>query len=377
MSLPTYGKVIYTATLVKGHIAKFHLPYLKWFKEQGWETWVAANNDYQEDNCSIPSCDHFINIDFARSPFSKQTIVAYHQLKDLFNREKFSLVHTHTPVGSVLTRLAAKESRKSGTKIVYTAHGFHFYKGAPLFNWILWYPVEKLMTRYTDALITINREDYESAKRFSHCPVFYVPGVGIDLEKFKVQCDVEAKRREFNLTPSSKILLSVGDLTKNKNHAVAIRSLTCLPDEYVLLICGEGTERESLEELAKSLKVDKRVIFAGIRNDIPEILAMSDCFVFPSKREGLPVAVIEAMASGLPVVAARIRGIYPDLIVDHETGILLQEVTEESIANAVREFTEDVELRESIVQAARDRVQDFEISKTLEEVIKIYNSLLD
>mgnify|MGYP002726685610 FL=1 len=134
MSFPEHGKVLFSATLVRGHIAKFHIPYLKWFKEQGWETWVAAKNDYPDGTCEIPYCDHFVNIDFARSPFSKQTMVAYGQLRELFLHERFDLVHTHTPVGGVLTRLAARGSRKSGTKVVYTAHGFHFYDGAPLLN---------------------------------------------------------------------------------------------------------------------------------------------------------------------------------------------------------------------------------------------------
>lgn len=155
MGFPAHGKVLFSATLVRGHIAKFHIPYLKWFKEQGWETWVAAKNDYPDGTCEIPYCDHFVNIDFARSPFSKQTVVAYRQLKDLFAKERFEIVHTHTPVGGVLTRLAAREARNIGTKVIYTAHGFHFYDGAPFVNWLLWYPVERAMARLTDVLITI------------------------------------------------------------------------------------------------------------------------------------------------------------------------------------------------------------------------------
>ena len=212
MSFPEHGKVLFSATLVRGHIAKFHIPYLKWFKEQGWETWVAAKNDYPDGTCEIPYCDHFVNIDFARSPFSKQTMVAYGQLRELFLHERFDLVHTHTPVGGVLTRLAARDSRKSGTKVVYTAHGFHFYDGAPLLNWMLWYPVERLMSRFTDILITINDEDYKRAKKFAHCGVAYVPGVGIDLTKFNNGCDCSELRNALGIGPSDKFILAVGAL---------------------------------------------------------------------------------------------------------------------------------------------------------------------
>lgn len=197
---PKYGKVLFSATLVRGHIAKFHIPYLKWFKEHGWETWVAAKDDYPDGDCKIPYCDHFVNIDFARSPFSKQTVVAYKQLRKLFAEERFDIVHTHTPVGGVLTRLAARDARRYGTKVIYTGHGFHFYDGAPAVNWMLWYPVERIMSRFTDVLITINDEDFKRANKFAHCNVEYVQGVGIDLDRFDSSGTVFAKRSELDVS---------------------------------------------------------------------------------------------------------------------------------------------------------------------------------
>lgn len=308
MSFPAHGKVLFSATLVRGHIAKFHIPYLKWFKEQGWETWVAAKNDYPDGVCEIPYCDHFVNIDFARSPFSKQTLVAYKQLRRLFEDEHFDIVHTHTPVGGVLTRLAARDARRDSTKIIYTAHGFHFYNGAPIANWLLWYPVERVMSRFTDVLVTINDEDYKRAKHFAHCRVEYVPGVGIDLKKFAYAKDRTGKRFELGLGEGDFALLSVGDLNKNKNHGVLIEALSLLPANYKLFIAGEGPMHGILEDKARRLGVSARVRLLGFRNDVAALLNACDIFCFPSKREGLPVSLIEAMACGTSCLASDARG---------------------------------------------------------------------
>lgn len=372
MIFPEHGRVLFTATLVRGHIAKFHIPYLKWFKEQGWETWVAAKNDYPDGVCEIPYCDRFVNIDFARSPFSKQTFVAYRQLRDLFAREHFDIVHTHTPVGGVLTRFAARDARKSGIKVLYTAHGFHFYKGAPIQNWLLWYPVERFMSRFTDVLITINNEDFERAKRFARCRVEYVPGVGIDLSKFAIAGCRDEKRIEVGISDNSFALLSVGDLIPRKNQAAIVRALPLLPKNVKLYICGDGQERDNLLRLANELEVIDRVSLLGFRDDIAEIMAACDCLVFPSIHEGLPVSVMEAMASGLPVIASSIRGIDPDLIEDHVEGLLLSDLYSRTIASAVSNLMTNQGLSSRLARNALKRAKEFESNKVIDRVSSLY-----
>lgn len=374
MIFPEHGRVLFTATLVRGHIAKFHIPYLKWFKEQGWETWVAAKNDYPDGVCEIPYCDRFVNIDFARSPFSKQTFVAYRQLRDLFAREHFDIVHTHTPVGGVLTRFAARDARKSGTKVLYTAHGFHFYKGAPIQNWLLWYPVERFMSRFTDVLITINNEDFERAKRFARCRVEYVPGVGIDLSKFAIAGCCDEKRIELGISDNSFALLSVGDLIPRKNQAAIVRALPLLPKNVKLYICGDGQERDNLLRLANELEVIDRVSLLGFRDDIAEIMAACDCLVFPSIHEGLPVSVMEAMASGLPVIASSIRGIDPDLIEDHVEGLLLSDLYSRTIASAVSNLMTNQGLSSRLARNALKRAREFESNKVIDRVSSLYSA---
>lgn len=372
MNFPDHGRALFTATLVRGHIAKFHIPYLKWFKEQGWETWVAAKNDYPDGVCEVPYCDRFVNIDFARSPFSKQTLVAYKQLRKLFSEEHFDIVHTHTPVGGVLTRLAACDARRAGTRVIYTAHGFHFYKGAPAVNWLLWYPVERFMSRFTDVLVTINDEDYNRARRFAHCRVEYVPGVGIDLGRFACTNDRAGKRAELGLGKGDFALLSVGDLIPRKNQSAIIDSLVQLPGEVRLIVCGEGVEQENLELQIARLGLGGRVRLLGFRPDIAEIMAACDALVFPSVHEGLPVSVMEAMASGLPVIASSIRGIDPDLLKDHESGLVLESVDPERIATAVTEMMGDAELRERLASNAVKAVGYFGLEDALAATSRIY-----
>lgn len=366
-------RVLFTANYVRV-INRFLLPYLKWFQDHGWETWVAANNDFM-DGVEIPKyCDHYVRIYFSRSPFSKETVVAYRQLTDLIDEIDFDIVHTHTPIAGVLTRLSVARAHQSNTSVIYTAHGFHFYRGAPLLNWILWYPVERFMSRFTDLLITINNEDYLRAKKFAHCNVSYVPGVGIDLDRFSSQRNRIDIRGQLGLEPGCFSILSVGDLIPRKNQASIIESLTLLPEKCELYICGEGPEKSRLLNIARQMKVDSRVHFLGYRNDIPEIMCASDCLVFPSIHEGLPVSVIEAMAAGLPVIASSIRGIYPDLIRNGENGLLLSANTPEEMARCVRLYMNNQGIAEKIALSAREDVSEFNIDNLLRYMSEIYES---
>lgn len=154
-------KVLFVATVVRLHINMFHKPFIRWFHEQGWQVDVAANNDYDNPNeCVIPFCSHYYVMPFERSPFKRGNWAAYRQLKSLLDREHYDIIHCHTPMGSVIARLAAGSARNKGTKVLYTAHGFHFYDGAPLVNWLVYYPIERILSRRTDLLITMNQEDY-------------------------------------------------------------------------------------------------------------------------------------------------------------------------------------------------------------------------
>ena len=291
----------------------FFKPHIEMLVNEGHQVDIACNDhDLPLDALYAQLCCNLYTIDFSRSPLSADNIRAYGQLKRVVEYGNYDIVHCHTPNASVITRLVCRSYRKrNGLKVYYTAHGFHFYKGAPMLNWLVYYPVEKLCSRFTDKLITINQEDYKLAKNKFHADeVHYVPGVGIDLSRFEnIQVDQAAKRREIGVPEDAFLLFSVGELNENKNHQIIIRALARLNDPNVhYAIAGIGEKREHLLQLALELGVSGQVHFLGFRKDIPELNHSADVFCFPSYREGLSVSLMEAMASGLAVACSRIRG---------------------------------------------------------------------
>lgn len=249
------------------------------------------------------------DIAIPRSLNPKAIRSAYKQVKALLKKESYKLLHCHSPIGGAIARRAAKGERKKGLRVIYTAHGFHFFDGAPLKNWLVFYPVEKWLSRYTDVLITINEEDYERAtKRFKAKQTVYVPGVGVDLNRFNCQImDREEKREQLGLKNNEKIILSVGELSANKNHEVVIEAIGKLQDPSIhYFIAGRGELGEKLRKKAEQQQVNLHLL--GFRTDINELIQACDLFVFPSLREGLPVALMEAMASGAVCLASNIRG---------------------------------------------------------------------
>ena len=329
-------KVLFVATVVQKHINVFHLPFLKWFQSEGYRTYVAASNDTDNEEVVIPYCDEYIEIGFKRNPLHPKNVVAYRNLKQMIDSNQFDIIHCHTPVGGLLGRLAARKARKKGTKVLYTAHGFHFYKGAPLKNWLFYYPVEKLCSYYTDILITINQEDYLLAKKKMKAKrVEYVPGVGIDLEKFEnTQVDRKAIREEIGAPENAILLVSVGELSARKNHKEILDAIATIKNENIhYLIVGKGPMLQKLENYADCCMISDKVHFLGYRDDIATLYKASDVCCFPSIHEGLPVALMEAMASGLPVVCSRIRG-NTDLI-DANGGTFFELGNRESCCQAI------------------------------------------
>lgn len=318
-------KVLFSAT-VDSHILHFHLPYLKMFKEKGYEVHVATNTDD-----TIPFCDVKHKVSFERSPFKINNLKAIKQMKKILLDNNFDIVHTHTPMGSVVTRLAYKKVRnKVNTRMIYTAHGFHFYKGAPLLNWVLFYPVEKYLSKYTDTLITINKEDYCLAKKkFKKCKnVEYVPGVGIDEEKFNFTMTKKEKlelRKSLGLKESDFVMIYPAEISKRKRHIWLINALESLLNKnrnMHLLLPGSDSLNGEAHRLVVKLKLTKQIHFLGYRTDIPKLLKISDLAISSAKQEGLPVNIMEAMYVGLPIVASDCRG-NRDLVKDGINGSLV------------------------------------------------------
>lgn len=363
-------KVLFVATVVKTHINVFHLPYLKMLKEMGYKTYVAAKNDFVNEPCVIPYCDNYIDIPFERNPLNKNNISAYRMLKKVIDKENFDIIHCHTPVGGALTRIAARKYRKKGTKVIYTAHGFHFYKGAPLKNWLMYYPAERFCSYFTDALITINKEDYALAQRKMKAQkIYYIPGVGIDLNKFSAFNACKQQKRDELFIPSNMVwILSVGELIKRKNHETLIRAVAEIDNVY-LTIAGRGELQTYLQNLIDELNISDRVKLLGFRSDVSELCSAADVFVFPSFHEGLPVALMEAMACGLPIACSRIRG-NTDLIDDGKGGIMFEPQNVNDIVDALNKLLKS-DLK-SIGQYNIEKIRDFDLNKIKYKMAEIY-----
>lgn len=369
-----YMKVLFTAH-VDSHILAFHIPYLKYFKDKGYEVHVATNGDEE-----IPYCDKKIKISFERSPFKFNNIRAIKQLKKVINEEKYDLIHTHTPMGGVVTRLAANSARKKyHTRVIYTAHGFHFFKGAPWKYWLMFYPVEKFLSRYTDDLITINKEDYELASKKFSTNVHYIPGVGIDPKKFDVKMSESEKgklRKSIGLSSDDFVMIYPAELNTNKNQILLINVMEKLVKKYNnihLLLPGRDSYNGHYQRIVKEKNLQKNVHFLGFRKDIPCLLKISDVSVSSSLREGLPVNIIEAMYSGLPIVAAKCRGM-SDLIRSEQNGFLIDKNSEEQFIDVIEKiYLKKIKL-DKIRNVNKRDSEKYLLDNILKEYIKIYEN---
>lgn len=311
-------KVLMTAS-VPSMIGQFNMNNIQILQELGFEVHVACNwNDTSVwTNEKINELKEILfkksvkiyQVSFCRQMLNVSAhLHSYKQLLDIIKEHKYNFIHCHTPIAGAISRIVCK---KTNTECIYTAHGFHFFKGAPLKNWMIFYPIEKWLSRYTDVLITINMEDYRRAKEKFHMKrLEYVPGVGLDIDKFKLKdFDKVSYRKKLKLKENDFAILSIGELNKNKNHEIVIKALAKLANRNIhYFIAGEGNLRQYLISLSKRLNISNQVHLLGFRVDIPELVNSVNLYILPSKREGLNVSLMEAMASGLPCLASDIRG---------------------------------------------------------------------
>lgn len=373
---------------VASMIDQFNMPNIRLLIDLGYKVDVACNfiegNTCSDERVAILKqvltdlhVDCF-QIDFARNVLKVgQNLRAYRQVRHLVKENDYTLIHSHSPIGGLLSRIAARDLRRNGTKVVYTAHGFHFYKGAPIQNWLIFYPIEKVSSRWTDVLVTITQEDFKLAQEKMRAKeVVYVPGVGIDTKSFQPGANRETirsqKRNELGIPNEAIMLLSVGELNKNKNHEVMIRAMASIGNKNIhYVIAGRGVLKDYLEELAEDIGVQDQLHLLGFRSDVRELYQTADIFVHPSYREGLSVAVMEAMASSLPVICSRIRG-NTDLIEDEKGGLLFS-------PNSVEEATESLRrVAESDLKALGEhnviRAEELDVKRVIETMRRLYDS---
>lgn len=372
-------KVLLTAT-VYSHIAQFHKPLINMLKDKGYEIHVAGrDNLIEKKGLSIENVDKFFDIPFSRSPLNKNNIIAFVKLREIINENNYSIVHCNTPMGGIITRLATMKQRNNGVKVIYTAHGFHFYKGAPKKNWLIYYPIEKFFSRYTDLLITITKEDYKLAKEKFYCNVVRMHGVGANAEKFNSDTiNIKELRMSLGFNITDFIVLTIGELNKNKNQEVTIKAIKKLENKIPnlkYLLAGNGPNKEYLEKLVEKNNLNEKVIFLGYTTDVDKYMKISDILVSSSLREGLPLNVMEAMFCKRSVIASQNRG-HSELITHMENGILFDAKNEEELADNIFKLYKNKNVKNSLISNAYQIIQKYGIDSIAKELDIIYKRVV-
>ena len=376
-------KVLYVAKGLNSFVYKFLSPYLKEMHNRGWMVGVAARDDRPDMSYNHGDIDNQIeyhNIIFGSKRLQIPNFCAVFQLIELIKKNHYQIVHCHTAVAAAVTRLAAGMMGKDKPIIIYTTHGFHFCRGASFLRWLLYFPIEYYLSKYTDVLITINQEDYRIAKKFKTKELRFLPGVGIDLSRFYPDQRIRNRLRgQLGVENDVFVLVSVCELIPRKNVIAVIRALSEMKrrgqlGKFQYWICGSGPQEKWLKKQVKKKDLTKFVQFLGQREDVQNIDRAADAFILLSRQEGLPVAVMEAMASGLPVICSNVRGCR-DLIQSGENGLLIGSDRVERVIQAIQQLQFSDGLRRRLSDASLKSIQQYDEKKTVSDVLDIYNSV--
>ncbi len=368
---PLTGKKVLLTSHRAAFGNSFNRPLIQLLKRMGAEVHYAANGEVP-----VEYCDKVYTIPIQRSPFSIKNVAAYRELKKIIESEKYNLVHCHTPTGGVLTRLAARKARDHGTFVMYTAHGFHFFKGAPLLNWLLFYPIEKFLASHTDELITINKEDFVRARDNFKTQVSYVPGVGLDRAKFPKLSGKQrdALRESMKFNTQDFVIIYPAELSVRKRQMWLIETMGDLlhnNQRIHLLLPGMDSLNGRCQKLTIKLGLAGQVHFLGLRSDVPQLLAASDLAISTSSQEGLPVNIMEAICTGLPVVATDCRG-NTDLVADGENGFIVPKEDGRAFVSRVRQVYEEGFDKEKLEKHNKSMISKYLLPNVLFKMARIY-----
>lgn len=367
------NKILVTSTDLM--MVQFLVPHIKYLCSNGYRVDVLCSN-VGGRVCEVKEelkdyAENFFEVSLQRSPLSIKNLSGYFEVKRIINKNQYDFIWTNEPVMGVATRLAAKRSRQRGTKVMYMVHGFHFYNGAPKANWMIFYSIEKMMAKYCDIITTINNEDFEMAKQFKAQDAKYIHGIGINTDRLNNTTEQKNIREEIGLSKEDFIVLSVGELNENKNHRVIIRALAQLNDKSIhYVICGKGDQLNNLISLSKELGVESNVHFLGYRTDVVDIFNQSDLFAFPTYREGLGLAALEAMYCGLPLVTSNSRGPV-DFMKNGETGYICDPNKPEEFAKAISDIKSDKHLRIKMSENNKKIAKPFCFDNVKNEVLEL------
>lgn len=368
-------KVLFVATIDQ-HIRHFHIPYIKWFKKNGYQVSVASHG-----NENIPYVDIKHEVCFERKPFKINNLKALFKLNKIIKENKYEIIHTNTPVASILVRLSNLIVGQP-SKIIYTAHGFHFYNGAKLINWLVYYPIEKLLSYFTDSLITINKEDYNKAinNKFGSKNIYLIDGVGVNLDKYnKPTIDVKRGLRDkYGYRKEDFILIYTGEISARKNQKLLLDALSQISskiENLKVLLIGKGENENIVDDLKKqceTLKLNDYVLFFGYRNDVADLMKLSDVAVSTAIQEGLPINIIESLSSGLPCVVSNCRG-NRDVIKNNINGIVVDKFDPKLFSEAIYKIYKDQDYYQMLSDNCIKSVEKYSEKVIIKEMSYIYS----
>lgn len=370
-------KILITSTDLM--MIQFLVPHVVNLVNNGYEIEIACSNvggkieQIKERLKDTVKKIHVIKLE--RSPFTVKNFQGYKEMKQIINNGDYDIIWTNEPVMGVVTRLAAKLARRQGTTVLYMVHGFHFFNGAPIINWMIYYPIEKLMAKYADVIVTVNREDYKRAKSMNVKQVEYIHGIGINTNRLSAVSNSVDIRKELGLSYEDFLIISVGELNKNKNHKTIIKALAQIKDPAIhYLLCGKGDQLESLKKQVLESSLEKQVHFLGYRMDVLDICRQADVYVMPSYREGLPVASLEAMYCGLPLLTSDIRGLV-DVMDNEISGYMYSSDDYKGFADGICKLKKNAALRKKMGQRNQEFVKKYCIEETKKEILEIINGI--
>lgn len=365
-------KILYITTISRT-INAFLVPHIERLIEEGYSVDCACCIDKPVNENLIKKGVKVYDIPFSRNPLNPKNFKAYKMLVEIMKQNNYEIVHVHTPVASVYGRLL--KFKFKNLKTIYTVHGFHFFKGAPKINWMIYYPIEKIMAKFTDVIITINEEDYNMAKTFNIKETYKIDGVGIDLNCYNSSLyDKSEERKKLNLNDDEFVILMIAEVNKNKNHIQIINAVEKLvrKGKKVKLLCaGDGVMFDEVCKLVEDRNLDEYIKMLGFRTDINELIASCDIGVLMSYREGLPRNIMELMAFGKPVIGTNIRGIR-DLIEDGKNGFLVDVGDVDQTVSAVECLMDDSDKFGFMSINASEMIEKYSVEAIMDEVMKVY-----
>lgn len=370
----TNKKIMMLAT-TDNMIWQFLLPHIKYLQEQGNTVECICSKtgfwfDELRDKFGLTCHD----VSLPRNPLHPSIFKGWKQLKKLQKQEHYDLVYCQQPVGGVMGRMIAKKFK---IPCIYTAHGFHFFQGNSKIKNLIFRTIEKHYSKYTNALVTINQEDYNAAQKFKAKKVYKINGIGVDLSKYKVNMALNKSefKKSLGLNEDDFVITSIGELNENKNTLRLIEVMAQIPEPKIkYLICGQGPLKDKYEESIKKYGLENRVKLLGFRTDIPDILTITDLYIMPSYREGLSKSMMEAMCYGLPIVASKIRG-NVDLLGNNEGGILCSPTDDATYGEAIKHIYLDKKLAEKMGKRNKEFIKNFDIKVVLTQMEEIYREI--